>query len=94
MSHPLLTFYAKVHARRKLAADGYSFRQINDAMSQVDTQAVEAAAFSAGPEVESAVGKLGDGTILQAIIDFLKSPQGQALIDALVKMLIALITGL
>jgi hypothetical protein len=55
---------------------------------------VSAAAMMAGPEVEGAVGKLGDGTILQAILDFLKSPQGQQLIDALVKMLLALLTGL
>lgn len=91
MSHPLLTFYAKVHARRELSNQGYSFRQINEAMSHVDGQAVSAAAFSAGPEVEGAVGKLGDGTIIQAIVDFLKSPQGQALIQALVQMLIHLI---
>ncbi len=90
----MLTFYAKVHARRKLSSEGYSFRQINDAMSQVDSQAITAAAMMAGPETEGEVGKFGDGTIIQAIMDFLKSPQGQALIDALVKMLIALITGL
>lgn len=94
MSHPLLTFYAKVHARRELSKQGYSFRQINDAMSQVDGQAVDAAAFSAGPDAEKAVGALGDGQIIQAILDFLKSPQGQALLDALVKMLIALLGGL
>jgi hypothetical protein len=89
-----LTFYAKVHARRELSNQGYSFRQINEAMQHVDGQAVSAAAMMAGPEVEGAVGKLGDGTILQAILDFLKSPQGQQLIDALVKMLLALLTGL
>ncbi len=93
MSRPLLTFYAKVRARHELRAKGYSFSEINTAMGQIDDHAIEAAAIMAGPETEGAVHALGDGKILQAILDFLKSPQGQELIKALVSMLIALISG-
>lgn len=49
------------------------------------------AQFLAEPVADGAVGALGDGTILQAIIDFLKSPAGQALIQALLALLIGLI---
>jgi len=96
VSHPLLTFYAKVHARRELSKEGYSRRQINDVMGQVDGEAIDAAAALAGPETESEVGKvsaIGDGTILAAIMAFLQSPQGQALIAALMKMLLGLLGG-
>ena len=69
---------------------GYSDDHINSVIGQItDTKVHEVAS-----EIPDAVGKLGDGTILQAIIDFLKSPQGQQLIAALVKMLISLLAGL
>ena len=44
------------------------------------------------PDAEKVAGKkfgaIGDGTIIQAIIDFLNSPAGKALIDALIQLLI------
>ncbi len=94
MSRPLLTFYAKVRARHELRSKGYSFSEINTAMGQIDDHALEAAAIMAGPETEGAVHALGDGKLIDAILAFLKSDAGKALIDALTKMLIALITGL
>lgn len=41
-----------------------------------------------GPESTKAIG---DGTIINAIMEFLASPAGQALIDALIKLLIGML---
>lgn len=52
-----------------------------------------AAAFSPpAPETaDGKAGKLGDGAIINLIVDFWKSDQGKAVLDALVKLLLNLI---
>lgn len=84
---PLSLFAIRAKTRLELRKAGYNFRQINDVIDSVDDIAVQAAAAQANVSL----GAIGDGTLIQAILDFLKSEQGQALIAALVKMLIALI---
>lgn len=94
-----MTFMAKVGARRSLLAKGYSRSQVRDALDAVDSDAVDAAALVAGvslpPEVVEGMAAPTPGThpILDAILAFLQSPQGQALIAALVQMLIHMIGG-
>lgn len=82
---------ARIACRRELRNQGYGLHEINSVIGAVDGDEINATAAAIGPECAAAVGALGDGTILQAIIDFFKSPQGQALLEALVKMLIGLL---
>lgn len=69
-----------------------SFRDTNRAMSYWDEELIAMAAIQAKVEVPDFDGMaLGDGTIIQAIIDFFKSEAGQKLIDAIVQLLLSLI---
>lgn len=86
---PIFYLFARTAARRKLRAAGYSFRDINDAMDELDDDSIDAVAATM-PAMAPLVG----GPVLDAIIAFFQSEQGKALIEALVKMLIALISGL
>lgn len=81
----------RIQCRRALRAQGYGLFEINSVIGAIDDAEITATAAAIGPECVAAVGAIGDGTIIQAIIDFFKSPQGQALLDALVKMLIGLL---
>lgn len=82
---------ARIQCRRELRRQGYGFQEINSVIGAVDADEMHATAASISPECAARVGALGDGTIIQAIIDFFKSPQGQELLAALVKMLIGLL---
>jgi hypothetical protein len=62
---------------------------LDTAVDQVSATNPELGAEAAA--TMSAVGAIGDGTILKAIIDFFKGPQGQQIIDAVVKLLLHLI---
>lgn len=42
-------------------------------------------------EAASKYGQIGDGSILKAIMEWLQSPQGQAFLDAVMKILLALL---
>lgn len=42
-------------------------------------------------QIQLPTGAFGDGKIIDAIISFFQSPQGKALIDALIKLLIGLL---
>lgn len=91
MSHgPVFYLFARTKARQALRAKGYSFRQINSAMDELDDDSIDVVA----EDSKITVGAIGDGSIIAAIIAFFQSEQGQALIKALVEMLIALIGGL
>lgn len=82
----------RLAVRDQLRSQGYSFSEINAVIGQITEDVIVATAK------ECSIAEFGDGTfleqILTAIIDFLKSPQGQKLIEALVAMLIALLGGL
>lgn len=87
---PLFTILARAKCRSALREKGYTFRQINDVISAVDDDAISWAV----QETSISPSAIGDGKIIDAILEFFKSPEGQALIAALIKMLIALIGGL
>lgn len=87
---PLVTILARAKCRSALREKGYSFRQINDVIHAVDDEAISWACV----ETSISPSAIGDGKIIDAILDFFKSPEGQALLAALIKMLLALIGGL
>lgn len=92
-------FYPLVRlaARRELRSQGKSLRETRelldaatDDLIDTATAAVEAAAQVPG-EFRLGAGKLGaigDGSIIKAIMDFLASPTGQAIIAMLLKLLL------
>lgn len=65
-----------------LRRQGHSVLDARELSHSLTAATIEAAV---PPE---AVGAIGDGTILQKLIDFLNSPAGKALIDALIQLLI------
>lgn len=67
------------------------FAALRKAQDVADDDTINALRTEAEKVAGQKFGAIGDGTILQAIIDFFKSPQGQALIAALIQMLIHLI---
>jgi len=84
-------FATRIALRDALKADPRGFTQdsIDEAMDHVDRQAVQYACDDSGvPMSAMPNGKIGDGTIINAILTFLKSPQGQAIITALVNALL------
>lgn len=91
---PVQMMCVKAAVRRELLAKGKSRSEINQYIDNIDEDAVSSAAESNDVSMAAMpVGKLGDGTIIQAILGFLKSPQGQQLIAALVQMLLHLMGG-
>lgn len=85
---PLFTIATKLRCRAALRAKGYSRSEINSVIDAVDDDSIGVAMAETG---NNTVGAIGDGTILAAIIEWLKSPQGQAFIDALLKLLLGLL---
>jgi hypothetical protein len=84
---PLFTVIARQRCRAALRAKGYSLRQIQEVIHAVDDDSISWAVA----ENALSVTAIGDGKIIDAIIDFFKSPQGQALLDALLKLLLGLL---
>lgn len=80
---------ARLEARRALRTRWLSIREIGDLMEACDDDLIDTAAIQVG--AAPPVGVLGDGTIVKMLIEFLKSEQGQALIKALVALLIGLV---
>lgn len=87
---PLFKVATNVRVRLALRAKGYSRAQINFAIDCIDDDMIASAMTTAGVDASA----IGDGTIIGAIIDWLKSPQGQAFLDALLKLLLGLLMGL
>lgn len=87
MAHPLLTVLARAHVRQGLRAKGYGFAEAFQLAQTVDDELVSVAEsqLAAAPAFASeAVG----GPILDAIIAFLKSDAGMALITLIIKLLL------
>ena len=79
-----------VRLRLALRAKGYSRSQINFAIDAVDDDMISIAMAESGVNASA----IGDGTLIGIIIDWFKSPEGQAFIAALLKMLLGLLMGL
>lgn len=68
-----------------LRKQGLSLRDARELSQELTDKDIDAAASRAGVTASA----IGDGKFLQAIIDFLKSPAGQKLIDLLIGILIS-----
>ncbi len=73
--------------RLRLRAEGHSAFAIGSVIDNVDEDAVKECGTNMG------IAAIGDGSILkqllEAFLEFLRSEQGQALIDALLKLLLS-----
>lgn len=87
---PIFYLRTRLELRKALRHRGMNFLDINAVMADLKDEAIDSV-VKAMPEVTAAVGAFGDGSIIQAIIDFFASPAGQALIQALISILIGLI---
>ena len=73
-----------------LRQKGFGILETRRLAASVDDDTIHLAMSMAPPSVANAVGALGDGSILQAILDFFASPLGQQLIQLLVSLLLGL----
>lgn len=81
--------------RKEFRSQGYgilkSMQMANQASDEmIDGLIADAEALSGVKVVGTAIG---DGKIIDAILDFFKSPQGQALIEALIKLILSLLAN-
>jgi hypothetical protein len=93
MRHRLFNGLTKLRTRTTLREQGYGVDEASALLANCESAQIEQAAKQANvslPE-NNAVGAIGDGTIINAILEFLKSEQGQALIAALIQILLSLI---
>lgn len=84
-------FAARSVLRETLENDprGFTAESIDAAVNHVDRFAVQYACEESNVPLKAMPNAaIGDGTIINAIINFFKSPQGQAIITALVNALI------
>lgn len=91
MRGPVFRTMIRVRAKRELRRLGYSRVDVAEMMDDCDDDAIDTAATSAAVAIPPTTGAIGDGSIIAAIVEFLKSEQGQALIKALIALLIGLI---
>ena len=88
---PLFYRLVKMRTRLALRRRGVSGLDAWAAVEDLDDATIDAVAAAGGP-MATAAG-LGDGKILDAILEFLRSEQGQMLIAALVKLLLGLLAA-
>ena len=85
--HPLLNLVIKRRVIVELhKTHGYTMAEARELAGDLDDATIHAG-MKQVEGVAEAVGAIGDGTLLQKIIDFIQSPQGQALIALLIKLL-------
>lgn len=89
MPGPVFNLIARRTCRRKLLSMGYGFREVQDVLDDLDDDVIDVTYASV-----AGVSAIGDGKILDAILEWLKSEQGQKFIDALLQILLALLGGL
>lgn len=87
-SHPVLNAFL----RRRLVvelhkAHGMSIADARQMTADLDDEEIDSAVEQTEGAKE-AVGAIGDGSLLQKLIDFISSPQGQALIALLIKLIL------
>ncbi len=87
MARPLFHALVRLRVAAGLREHGHSVLDARHLSESLTSEVIDAQT-AATPE---AVGAIGDGTIIQAIVDFFKSPAGQQLIQALIQLLIGLI---
>lgn len=92
MAHPMLTMLVRSRVRAALVRDaGKGVFEAIQLASTVDADTINTA-LAALPDAKTAadaVGAIGDGSLIQKLIDFLNSDFGRALIA----LILRLITG-
>lgn len=93
MIHPYLMRRARVQASQELRKMGERLPVANGMVASLNDSDIEAKAATdpAYLEVVNTMGAIGDGTLLQALIAFFQSAQGQAIITALVELILGLL---
>lgn len=76
----------RLRLRRELIKRGYKRDDVANMIDAAGNDVIDVAAVQSG-----ARGKIGDGTILKIVVDFLNSEGGKKLIDALIKLLLSFI---
>lgn len=92
MAHPVLILLARAKAREQLRAQGKGVLESFRLAGQVDEDVVSAAVGLAPPDVSvkaATFGSIGDGSILKAIMDFLNSDLGKALVALIISLITA-----
>jgi hypothetical protein len=89
--NPLLYTLLKMATSVQLKRKGISLSDSQAALSQLDGGIIDGVAADAGVAYPAEKG--ASGQIIAALLAFLASPQGQALMAALIQMLISLIAG-
>lgn len=87
---PLFRAITKAKCRQKLRQKGYGIWEIAGVIDAVDDESISWAVSQSGVDMSA----IGDGTFLDKLFEFFKSPQGQAFLDALLKLLLGLLMGL
>ncbi len=90
MVHPLIRAHLALAVEQR---DGVSFAEAWGRVRKVSRADLEDGITAASTKL-GVFGQLGDGTLIQKLIDFLNSPQGQALIALLLKLLPLLLAQL
>ena len=87
-NHPLLNAVIRRRVIVELhKTHGYSMADARELASELDDETINAG-MKQVEGVAEAVNALGDGHILQMLIDFISSPAGQALIKLLISLLL------
>lgn len=83
-------FYAAVrmHAAKQLRAEGHGILESRKLANKLTDEVIDQSIPDAEAVAGAKFGAIGDGTILQKIIDFFNSPTGKSIIDALVQILL------
>lgn len=90
---PVFNAVVRMRLRQEFRKQGLgvieSIRKANQATDEVISGLTDDAEKISGTKVVGTA--IGDGKIIDAIVDFFKSPQGQAFLDALLKLLLGLL---
>lgn len=73
-----------------LRSRGFGIFEARRLSQTVDNETIQMAVAMAPAGVSAKVGAIGDGTIIQAIIDFFNSPLGKQLIDLIISLIMGL----
>ena len=87
-----LLIQTKLRTRVELRRRGYSRSKINDMIDGLDDDVIAVAAKQCG--ATPPVGDDSDKTFWQKLIEWIKSPQGQAFIKVVVDILVSIFAGL
>lgn len=86
--HPII----RAHLARAVAErDRCTFTEAWRKTAKLTSADYDGATIEAAAQTKTPVGQLGDGQLLQKILDWLKSPEGQAFLKLLITLLMAMI---